>query len=242
MHIILVSFLAGILTVLTPCSFTLLPVILSTGLENTKSKKRPYLIILSLALSVILFTLLLKATTALIDIPLQTWNILSGILIIFVALSFLYPDLSSRILKKNPITLKSESVFKNSFESQSTITSILAGISLGPIFTGCSPTYLLIVSVLLPTDFFSGLIYLLAYVFGLSTILILVLFGGRSIVNKFKWAINPQGKFKKLLAIVMIIFGILIISGLYKQIESSLLSADFSRNIINFERGFLQNN
>lgn len=68
-----VSFIAGILTILAPCVLPVLPVILAGSLTE-KEKWYPYLVTLSLALSIVIFTVLLKASTALIDIPSSFWS------------------------------------------------------------------------------------------------------------------------------------------------------------------------
>ena len=75
--VILISFFSGILTVLAPCVLPLLPVILGGGLAG-QSKKRPYVIIASLILSLLLFTLLLKASTVLIDVDPIVWDYVAG--------------------------------------------------------------------------------------------------------------------------------------------------------------------
>ncbi len=75
--IILISFFSGILTVLAPCVLPLLPVILGGSLAG-QSKKRPYVIIASLILSLLLFTLLLKASTVLIDVDPIVWDYVAG--------------------------------------------------------------------------------------------------------------------------------------------------------------------
>jgi len=76
MTLLLVSFLAGILTVLAPCVLPVLPVILAGSLSE-KQKWYPYLVTFSLALSVVLFTVILKVSTAFIDIPSSFWKYFS---------------------------------------------------------------------------------------------------------------------------------------------------------------------
>lgn len=76
MTLFLASFLAGILTILAPCVLPVLPVVLAGSLSE-KQKWYPYLVILSLALSVVLFTVVLKASTVFIDIPQSFWKYLS---------------------------------------------------------------------------------------------------------------------------------------------------------------------
>ena len=60
--LLITSFLAGILTVAAPCVLPLLPVIVGGSLMD-EHRSRPLIIAVSLALSVILFTLLLKVFT-----------------------------------------------------------------------------------------------------------------------------------------------------------------------------------
>ena len=75
--ILLISFFSGILTVLAPCVLPLLPVILGGSLAG-QSKKRPYIIITSLIVSLLLFTLLLKASTILIHVDPIVWDYVAG--------------------------------------------------------------------------------------------------------------------------------------------------------------------
>lgn len=77
MTLLLASFLAGILTILAPCVLPVLPVVLAGSLSE-KQKWYPYLVILSLALSIVLFTVVLKVSTIFIDIPQSFWKYLSG--------------------------------------------------------------------------------------------------------------------------------------------------------------------
>jgi cytochrome c-type biogenesis protein len=90
MTLLLVSFLAGILTVLAPCVLPVLPVILA-GSISEKQKWYPYIVTLSLALSVVLFTVLLKVSTAFIDIPSSFWKIFSGAILLALGLVYIFP-------------------------------------------------------------------------------------------------------------------------------------------------------
>jgi cytochrome c-type biogenesis protein len=92
------SFVAGLLTVLAPCILPLLPVIIggSIGGKNA-SFRRPLLITLSLATSLFLFTLLLKATTLLIDVPPAFFTALSGGIVAVLGVLMLFPRLYQRV-------------------------------------------------------------------------------------------------------------------------------------------------
>lgn len=103
----------------------------------------------------------------------------------------------------------------------------MLGASLGPVFTTCSPTYALILAVILPANFFFGILHLLAYVIGLALILLLIAFGGQSVVKKLKFAVNPNGWFKRSLGIVLLFTGAVIITGFDKMLESAILDAGY---------------
>ena len=95
MLLLLTSFLAGMLTVFAPCVLILLPVIVGSSLATDSDKKadrlKPYIISASLGVSVLLFTLLLQASTVLIDVDPQVWKSISGGFVIILGLSLLFP-------------------------------------------------------------------------------------------------------------------------------------------------------
>lgn len=88
--IILISFFSGILTVLAPCVLPLLPVILGGSLAG-QSKRRPYIIIASLIVSLLLFTLLLKASTVLIGVDPSFWEYFTGGLLVLFSITLILP-------------------------------------------------------------------------------------------------------------------------------------------------------
>lgn len=99
------ALLAGALTTLAPCSLTLLPIIVGGSLQgasNRDATRRAVVITLSLGASVTAFTLLLRATTALIDIPTQVWQVASGILLIVLGLFSVFPGAWDRITLRGP--------------------------------------------------------------------------------------------------------------------------------------------
>lgn len=222
MEYIFLSFLAGILTVLAPCVFTLLPIILGGSLQTGKAR-RALIIILSLLLSIVLFTLILRASTALIQIPQSFWSIVSGAIIIFIGLISIFPDSWTKISFKLGLQRKSDKLLENASTKKGFVGDVLTGAALGPVFSSCSPTYALIIAVILPQDFFVGFINLLFYAFGLGLILTLVSLLGQRFVKKMKWAVNPNGIFKKVLGIIFVLVGIMIFTGFDKKLETFLL-------------------
>lgn len=96
--LIIISFIAGILTILAPCVLPVLPVILAGSLTE-KKWWYTYLVTFSLALSIVLFTALLKVSTLFIDIPSSFWKYLSGGILVFLGLVYLFPHIWARFVE-----------------------------------------------------------------------------------------------------------------------------------------------
>jgi len=226
MGFIVVSFFAGVLTILAPCILSLLPIILG-GTLTEKNPLRPLIIASSLGLSVLIFTLLLKATTLFIEIPDIFWQAVSGILVIFFGFSMLFPVVWEKVGFALGL-YKAEGLLAKTKQTESFGSSVLLGAAMGPVFTTCSPTYLLIVATVLPAGFVTGLINLIAFIVGLMLMLLLVGYGGRAIVLKFRFAANPNGWFKRTLGAFLILTGILIITGFNKTLEGLILDTGYN--------------
>ncbi|MCF7906196.1 cytochrome c biogenesis protein DipZ [Candidatus Gracilibacteria bacterium] len=220
MNYLLLSFFAGLLTVLAPCALPVLPVILGGSLTG-RSWLRPLVITLSLGLSIVIFTLLLKVSTLFLDIPQSFWQWFSGGIILFFGLMTLFPGLWGRI--SNPFENRSQKLLSESGRKQGIVGMILIGASLGPVFASCSPVYFVILATVLPVSFFTGLANLIAYGLGIALILFLISIFGQRLISKCKWAANPRGIFRKILGIVFIIVGISIWTGWEKDAEIWLL-------------------
>ncbi len=227
MEYILISFIAGILTILAPCVLPVIPVVLGGTLENAKDKVRPIIITGSLAASIVIFTLLLKTASFLSGIDQTYWNAISGGIILIFGIITIFPKLWGHIEIKLKLNNLSGNLLQKSSERKGILGLILVGVSLGPVFASCSPTYALILGVILKENYFVGVLNLVVYALGLMIILLVVAILGQRFLSKVKWAIDPDGWFKKLLGILFILLGLAIITGYEKKIETALLDAGF---------------
>lgn len=244
MDLLAVSFVAGILTVLAPCVLPLIPVIIGgSALRSVDSRRfssvvHPLIITLSLIVSVVVFTLLLKSSTILLGVPTVIWTSIAGGIIIMLGLTTLFPQLWETIMAKTGLQNRSNRLLGNIDSSNPIMRDILIGAALGPVFNSCSPTYALIVAVILPASFGVGLGYLLAYVTGLGVVLLLLSIFGRTLINKIKWMSKPNGWFQRALGIVLIVIGSMIVFGLDKQLQAFVLEQGWYDAIMRIEEGF----
>jgi len=225
MTLLIISFIAGLLTVLAPCVLPLLPIIIGGSVSDSRSKWKPYIITASLATSVVVFTLLLKASTAFIDIPQSFWSVFAGTILILFALTMLFPTTWAKIALKFKAENKSNEWLATASKKQSIWGDILMGAALGPVFSSCSPTYFVILATVLPQSFAVGLINLIAYAVGLSLVLLLIALLGQKFVGKINGLSDPKGWFKRTIGILFLIVGIAIIFGLDKQFEAYILES-----------------
>lgn len=221
MELIILSFFAGVLTILAPCVLPLLPVILWASASESENKSRPYIIIVSLAISVLVFTLLLKATTLFIWTPEKYLKIASGVIIVFFGIITLFPDLWKKISGK--FSHWANTALAHSSQKKWVKGSILVWISLGPVFSSCSPTYGLILAQVLPVSFIAGFTNLVAYILGLSLVMLLIVVLWQKFVAKMRWAADPNGIFKKILGVLFVSIWVAIIFGFDKDIEAYII-------------------
>jgi len=226
--LLLISFVAGVLTVLAPCILPLLPVIVGgslTGDGKDAQKKKVLTIVISLGLSVIAFTLLLKVSTLFIAVPEYVWKWISGGIIIGLGFITVFPTLwEGKWLAK--ISAKSNILLGKGAQKKSFWGDVIMGAALGPVFSTCSPTYFIVLATVLPVQPVVGIVYLLAYAIGLCLSLFVIAFVGQRIMTKLNVAADPKGWVKRSLGILFLIVGIAIIFGLDKKLETIIVNAN----------------
>jgi cytochrome c biogenesis protein CcdA/thiol-disulfide isomerase/thioredoxin len=215
MFLLIGAFIAGALTVLAPCVLPLLPVIIGGSLSgDAKDRRRPFLIALSLALSLIVFTLLLKATTLLINIPPQAFTYISGGIIVALGLATLFPFAYTHLIATLGIEHRAQSLLgKGTSSKQQWLGPVITGAALGPVFSSCSPVYAYILASVLPAHFATAMWYIVSYVFGLALILLAVSYYGQRLTTRLRFASNPRGVFQRGLGALFILVGVLIVTG-----------------------------
>lgn len=242
MALLILSFIAGVLTVAAPCILPLLPVIIGGSLlEANKDKPerqwlRPLVIASSLAVSVITFTLLIKATTALLGVPQLVWQIISGLIVLLLGANFVWPLVWEKFSTATGLFNRSNAVLGKAYKHKGLFGAVLIGVALGPVFSSCSPTYALIVATVLPVSFIQGFIYLVAYAIGMSTTLLLVAYFGQIFVARLRWLSNPNSWFKRLIGILFIVVGIMVIFGVDKKLQAYVLEKGWYDPISNVEK------
>ena len=216
------ALVAGVLTTLAPCVLPLLPVVVGGSIDQSgrKARQRAIVITASLGVSVVLFTLILKASTALIGVPTEVWQWVSGILLIALGAISVFPSLWEAVSMRLSLQSRSTKRLVEARQRQGVSGAVLTGAALGPVFTSCSPLYGYVIVTVLPASFIRGITMPLAYTIGLcGTLLIISLLGQRAI-GKARWAADPHGWFRRGLGVLFIFVGIAVIAGWDKDLQT----------------------
>lgn len=239
MTLLLVSFIAGVLTVLAPCILPLLPVIIGSSV-GARSKATPFIVIGSLALSILLFTYLLKASTAFIAIPQYVWGYISGGILVAFGLMFLFPQIWESFKFTQKTSASANKLVGAGYQKKSVWGDVMIGAALGPVFSSCSPTYFVILATVLPASFLLGTVYLLAYIAGLVLVLALIAILGQRLTSKLQFAADSRSWLKRGIGALFLIVGLFIVTGFDKKVETWVLERGYIDGVLNVEQRLLE--
>ncbi len=238
MTLYLISFIAGILTVLSPCVLPVLPIVLGSA-SSTKSKNELYLTVLSLGLSVFLFSILLQTSLKFNPffefLPDRFWVILSGGVITFFGIVTIFPQIWDKLSLNLSLSKKSNNLLEKSQQTEGIAKPILLGASLGPVFTSCSPTYFVILGLITSSSYLEGVILLGIYILGMVGFLFIIGLFGYRITSKFKIFADPEGIVRKMIGVLFLVIGVGIILGYDKSLETFLLDLGVYDNFSQLE-------
>ncbi len=227
--LIVFAFLAGIVTILSPCILPILPIVLSSTIGGQDTgKSRPMGIVLGFVLSFTFFTLFLSTIVRFSGIPADTFRLLSVVVIAGLGVSFLIPkfqllleQLFSKLSKFAPVgNTKSLPAGRQAFWP-----GIVVGISLGLLWTPCvGPILASVISLS-----FTGTVTLdaffitLAYSLGTAIPMFAIIIGGQNILKKVPWLLANTGRIQKAFGIVMILTALGIFFNIDRKFQTYIL-------------------
>ncbi len=223
----LLSFTAGVLTVLAPCVLPLLPVIVGGSLDGPiGDRRRPLVVAAGLVGSLVLFTVLLKVSTVLIGVDPRVWVYLSGGLVAGLGVTMLFPSLWARLAGVLGLEQRAQDALGRATKGRGLGSALIVGGALGPVFSSCSPTYAWVIASVLPSSPALGMLYLAVYCVGVAAALLAVALLGRRLVARLGWLANPRGWFQRAVGVAFILVGLSLVTGLNTSVQSALAGSD----------------
>ncbi len=218
------SFLAGLVTILAPCMWPMLPIVLSSTVKGT-DHKRPLGITIGVMASFAIFTLSVSYLVRLFHFDPNILRTFAVIVIIFLGLTLIIPALTlilegvvSKLTGKIGIKRREGSDFKS---------GLFTGLTLGVIWSPCGGPILASIATLAATGMVNIQVILvtLAYVTGVGLPLFLFTYGGQQIITKTRFISAYTGKVQQVFGVVMIFTAIAIFFNYDKLLQLKILEA-----------------
>lgn len=186
--LLIFSFLAGIVTVLSPCILPVLPILLSAGMA--KGTSRPFGIVLGVIVSFTFFTLALKSLVDIAGINAEYLRFAAIFIIALFGLTMIFPWLGNLFARAT--TPIEEAGTKLQMQSQNIksgfASSFILGIALGLVWTPCAGPILAVIITLVAFNTVNTVIFLMTlfYSLGAAIPMFLIAYGGQRMVAASK--------------------------------------------------------
>ena len=215
------AFLAGIVTILSPCILPVLPIILSGSALS--GKKQPFGVLIGFVSSFTFFTLFLTSIVQTTGVSADLLRTISMIIIFGFGLVLVVPKFY--LMFEIFASKLSSKAGAGKVRKEGFISGIILGFSLGLIWTPCVGPILASVIALAITGSVSGQAFLitLAYSLGTSIPMILIMYGGRGLISKVPWLTKNLGKIQKVFGVLMILTALAIFFNYDRQFQSFIL-------------------
>lgn len=214
------SFLAGLVTALSPCILPLLPLILSGSVGT--DHRRPAGVILGFVASFTFFTLALSSLIRILGIPADTLRLSAIVLIGFLGLTLFIPSLSLWFEHRTAWLVKRA---PRQNLNPGFLNGCLVGISLGLVWTPCAGPILSAVITLAATSTVTLISVLITLSFALGTAipLSLIALGGQRALTRSAWLVERAGAIQKLFGILMLITAGALALGLDRSLQTTVI-------------------
>lgn len=219
--LIFFAFLAGIVTVLSPCILPILPIVLSGSLGS--SRLRPFGIVIGFVLSFTVFTLSLATIVKSTGLSADFLRNFSVIIILGFGLSLLVPKFQlwmSLLFNKLSAFGPKQNLNSGFFGG------LVLGFGLGLVWTPCVGPIIASVITLAATSnvSFGAVLITLAYSLGTAIPMFLIIRGGSHALSRIPWLVANTEKIQKIFGVLMIVVAIAIFYSLDRKFQTFVLN------------------
>jgi len=219
------AFLAGVVTVLSPCILPVLPVVLSGGIGGGKA--RPWGVISGFTASFTVFTLTLSTLvqTLGLDPDLLRW-VAAGLILVF-GVVLVVPFLKDKFMAwTTALVSRSSSPVRPGKPTGGYWSGLVLGLGLGLVWTPCvGPIMASVITLALSQSVDASSIFItLAYTFGTAIPLFFIMIGGRTLLNKAPWFTKHSSGIQRGFGVLMVVTAVALFSGADRAFSTWLLT------------------
>ncbi len=220
------AFLAGLLSILSPCVLPLLPIVL--GSAAAEHRLAPMALAAGVALSFVAIGLFIATIGYSIGLNAELFRTASAVLMVLVGIVLAAPPLQVRLAAAGgPVSDWAERNLSG-FSTQGVGGQFGVGLLLGAVWSPCVGPTLGAASVLAAQGRDLGQVAAIMALFGLGAATPLLLLGSLSRQALMRWRdrLARGGKTaKSALGVLLVLVGVLIVTGYDKQLEAALVEA-----------------
>ncbi len=218
--LIVFAFLAGIVTVLSPCILPILPIVLSGSISG--GKRKPLGIITGFIVSFTFFTLFLSTIVKITGLSGDFLRVLSIIIIFSFGLGLLVPKFQTIL---ETVFVRLAKLVPSAGNKTGYTGGVIIGMSLGLLWTPCVGPILAAVISLALTGVVNGTTFLITFSYALGTAIpmFLITYGGRQLLTRVPGLLQNTSKIQKVFGAVMVLTAIAIFFNIDRQFQTFIL-------------------
>jgi len=216
---IALAFVAGVITILSPCVLPLLPMILATATQEGKA--RPAGVIVGFVLAFTAATLALSALVRLLGVPPDINRTLSAAILAVLGLVLIIPGLQLQFERlagglAGPMPASASNGFGG---------GVVVGLGLGLAWSPCvGPIMASVITLALNQSVgFGAVAVTLAFSLGTALPMAAVLFGGRQLVRRLDWFQRHAATIQRVFGLVLLLTALAIWLGWDRSVQILLL-------------------
>ncbi len=218
------AFLAGFVTIASPCILPVLPLILTSSVGGKEiGKARPIGVVIGFVASFTFFTLFLTTIVRAAGISADILRNSSVFIIAGFGLTLIVPQFKDLVEKLFSLLSR----FAPAPSAQSGLGGgVLIGLSLGLLWTPCvGPILASVISLaLIGTVTFDAFLITFAYSLGTAIPMLAVMIGGRSMMNRIPFLARNTARIQQLFGVLMIITAFAIYGGVDRTFQTYILN------------------
>ncbi|MCW2960476.1 MAG: hypothetical protein JWM90_863 [Thermoleophilia bacterium] len=210
MSLLLIAFIAGLFSVLTPCILPVLPALLvvSEGQGRARIAGLVVGVVGSFCIAILLLTALIDA----LGIPDDVLRYVSAGLLIAFALVLLVPALDDKFQMAAQVLVRAAPAQN---QSNGFVGGLLAGATLGLVWAPCAGPILASITSGIAREGLSSdaVVATIGYGLGMAIPLTGVIFGGRALVGKLRRVTGNGRRINQAMGVILLATGLLFLSG-----------------------------
>lgn len=232
------SFLSGLVTILAPCIWPLLPIVLSTSINGGKSKS--FGITLGILTTFAIFNITLSYLISAFGFDPMILRIVAVIILILLGIIMVVPSFAKvfeTLISRFAGKLGQRGTNQNSF-----FGGYLTGASLGIVWTPCAGPILTAIATISATSNISAgiLLVTLFYLIGVGIPLFIFSYGGQKLVANTRFLNKFTGRIQQVFGILLILTALAIGTNYDKVLQAKILDAfpSYARFLTGFENNY----